>query len=160
MARITVIGFGNTLRGDDALGPMAAELVAQRFDAASVEVIVRHTLTPELAGTLSETEYALFIDASSVGSEGEVQERVLAPDPNSDVALVHFLEPAALMTWTQQLYGRAPPALLISVLAGNLDFGEQLSPGMERMLPRVVDRATSLLREQLQRLGEGEDVRQ
>ncbi len=143
---IVIIGFGNTLRGDDALGPIAAERLEALVGDDGVEVFVRQTLTPELAGSLANASYALFIDASKVGEAGVVQERELAPDPNSDVSLVHFLDPVALLTWTQQIYGRVPEATLLTVLAENLDFGERLSPGLEAVLPEVVARGAALVK--------------
>jgi len=48
-ARVLVIGYGNTLRGDDGLGQRAAEALAQRALPDGVEVLSCHQLTIELA---------------------------------------------------------------------------------------------------------------
>jgi Ni,Fe-hydrogenase maturation factor len=48
---ILVIGYGNELRGDDAIGQWVARAVAA------------HQLTPELAEDLAHTDYAVFVDA-------------------------------------------------------------------------------------------------
>ena len=53
-ARPLVIGIGNLLRGDDAVGPMLATRVSGRCV---------HQLTPELAAELAPLERVLFIDA-------------------------------------------------------------------------------------------------
>ena len=59
---ILVIGYGNTLRSDDGVGPRVAMAVASRewpgFNAIAVQ-----QLTPELAEPLAAAELAIFVDA-------------------------------------------------------------------------------------------------
>ena len=143
VVKVVVIGFGNTLRGDDALGPMAAEALGRRFAGRSVQTITRHTLTPELSALLAEAEHAIFIDASHGGEPGVTSESHVVPDPEAEVQLVHFLDPKALITWTRAVYGCFPKAVLLSAMAVNLDFGERLSPAMERSLEDIVQRAAA-----------------
>ena len=42
---VLVIGYGNTLRGDDGFGPCVASLLAQRTQAADVEILTPQQLT-------------------------------------------------------------------------------------------------------------------
>src|SRR5580704_15594719 len=51
--RTLVIGYGNPLRSDDALGWHASRLLAQALAGQEVDVITCHQLTPELAEPLS-----------------------------------------------------------------------------------------------------------
>ena len=44
-----IIGYGNTLRGDDAVGQAAAQALAGEAAIAGAETIACHQLTPELA---------------------------------------------------------------------------------------------------------------
>ena len=62
-----VIGYGNTLRGDDGIGPAVAEAVAA-LGLPGVRVIVAHQLTPELAADLADAQLVVFVDAA-VGGE-------------------------------------------------------------------------------------------
>jgi Ni,Fe-hydrogenase maturation factor len=57
-----VIGCGNDLRGDDALGPLAATAVAA-WDMPGVQALAVHQLMPELAEALAEADLAIFVDA-------------------------------------------------------------------------------------------------
>jgi Ni,Fe-hydrogenase maturation factor len=57
-----VIGYGNTLRTDDGVGPYVATAVASWGLPGVVSVGV-HQLTPELSELLASAELAVFVDA-------------------------------------------------------------------------------------------------
>lgn len=57
-----VIGFGNTLRGDDGVGPLVAEQV-DTWNLRNVRSLSVHQLTPELAADIAQVETVFFIDA-------------------------------------------------------------------------------------------------
>ena len=65
-ADVLVIGYGNTLRGDDGIGPAVAGEI-DRLAVPGVRVIVVHQLTPELAADLAACRRAVFIDAATTG---------------------------------------------------------------------------------------------
>ncbi len=48
-SRLLIIGYGNTLFGDDGLGQLIAQRVAE-WAVPGVLALARHELTPELAG--------------------------------------------------------------------------------------------------------------
>lgn len=145
MTKALVIGYGSELRGDDRLGPLAARQLAAQTDDPDVRILERPSLTPELASDLAEAAFAIFIDCSQEGPPGVIVVSPLtAPDPHS-VALVHFLDPPALIGWTRLLYGRAPQAVTVSVAGTTFEFGDRLSAGLEAVLPQVVERVASLL---------------
>jgi hydrogenase maturation protease len=58
-----VIGYGNTLRGDDGVGSLVAEQVAT-WSLPDVRSHSIHQLTPELAAEIAQAEQIFFIDAS------------------------------------------------------------------------------------------------
>src|SRR5579862_3803538 len=70
--RILIVGYGNPLRRDDALGWHASRLLAEALVGKDVEVITCHQLTPELAEPLSRCQRAVFIDADAEGKPGEI----------------------------------------------------------------------------------------
>src|SRR5262245_1795360 len=59
---VVVIGYGNDLRGDDAVGLRAAQAVAA-WDMPGVCGLAVHQLTPELAEILAGAALAIFVDA-------------------------------------------------------------------------------------------------
>lgn len=145
MVRTVVIGYGSELRGDDRLGPLAARQLAAEISDPDVRVLERPSLTPELAGELAEAEWVVFIDCSQSGPIGEVVVREIEPPNAHAAALVHFLDPAALVGWTHLVYGRAPRGLVVTTAGCTFEFADQLSPPLEAALPRVVERVRGLL---------------
>src|SRR5271166_5926396 len=79
-ARCLILACGNTLRGDDGIGPWLAEWAAQRFAAeAGIRVVIRQQWTPELAEEIAGTQSLLFIDASAELPPAQV--RLMAVQP-------------------------------------------------------------------------------
>ena len=60
-----VIGYGNTLRGDDAVGQVVARALAGEAAIEGVEVIACHQLMPELAECIDAADLVVFIDAAA-----------------------------------------------------------------------------------------------
>jgi hydrogenase maturation protease len=103
MRELVVIGFGNSLRQDDGFGPVVVERLSARVNDERVVLLAPSTLTPELAATLADTRRAIFVDACATLSPGEVARRDIGCDEQSDVSLVHFPSPEALLVWTERL---------------------------------------------------------
>jgi len=136
MTRTLVIGYGNTLRGDDGAGIRAAELVATRLP--DVDSLCVHELQPELAETISLYDRVFFLDAS-IRSERlrqfTLEPGAAAPDGS------HTLSPATLLSLSQTLYRRLPhTATLIEIPAFRCDFGEQLSTETEGFVNACVEK--------------------
>jgi hydrogenase maturation protease len=138
-----LIGYGNSLRGDDGVGPRVAEAVAG-WNRPGLQAIAVQQLLPELAASLATVRRVILVDAS-VDTE-TVQIQSLRPSP-IESALGHAPEPCWLLSLTAQLYDRCPEAWLITIPAQDLGFGEELSlrsrQGMETALGHI-DRLTSL----------------
>ena len=148
MARVLVIGFGNRLRGDDAAGPLAAEKVADECrDEPSIRCMPRPQLPPELAEDLSEVEAVIFLDADAEAEPGDIRCREVTPNAEGSLATCHSLSPTQLCTLCRSVYGSAPRAVLLSIGAGNLDYGDELSGPVEDALPRFVEKAAELARD-------------
>ncbi len=134
--RRAVVGIGNRLRGDDAVGPIVTETIGTLEDA----VIYDGGTAPEnLLGPLMEMAPAniLLVDACDFGAE-----------PGGfrffDCAAIKLLTARQISTHT------LPLALLAELLAAaqcsvellavqpeRLDFGAPLSPSVARALPAV-----------------------
>src|SRR5579885_1525828 len=109
MPQALIIGYGNTLRGDDAVGYLAAERLASTITDPGVEIRAVHQLTPELAERISQAEKVIFLDAAVDGDRGAIQKRAIVPaaDPQ---AWTHSSTPEGLLSMASALFGTAPPA--------------------------------------------------
>lgn len=132
---LLVIGFGNTLRRDDGVGPRAAAEL-EDLNLAGVRTIACPLLTPELADPLSRASTVVFIDAA-VDHPEPVRMRPLAASDSSQV-LAHSVDPRSLLALARDAFGHEPEAWLLTVPAKELGFGEQLSPTAERGLRMAV----------------------
>jgi hydrogenase maturation protease len=134
-----VIGYGNTLRGDDAVGPCVASLVAS-WRQPGVRALAVQQLTPELAEMLASAGLAVFVDAcpTSEGEEVQVQWLGLA---GSTYTLGHASNPQYLLALARALYGRSPPAWWVLVPGANFELREGLSAvaarGVEAALRKI-----------------------
>jgi len=145
---LLVIGYGNTLRRDDGIGPTVAGDV-ERMRLPGVLTVACHQLTPELADPLSRAGAAVFVDAA-VGHPGPVRMRRLIASGSSQI-LAHAADPRGLLALARDAFGRAPEAWLLTVPAEDLGFGERLSRTAKRGLREAVLAVRALHRRLLRR---------
>ena len=138
-ARCLILACGNTLRGDDGVGPKLAAWAEERFrQNPDVRVISRQQWTPELAADIEAADSVLFVDASVKPPPGRVR---LAPvssrvDPSAQAS--HHLNANQLLGLTRSLYGSIKShAMLLTVGVGSTDLGENFSAPVEAALPRA-----------------------
>jgi hydrogenase maturation protease len=132
---LLVIGFGNTLRSDDGVGPRVA-LAVEDLCLPGVRTLACPQLTPEMADPLSQVDGAVFVDAA-VGRRGPVHLRRLTPSHSSQV-LAHAAEPRVLLALARDAFGRSPEAWMLEIPVEELGFGEHLSPAATRGLGNAV----------------------
>lgn len=125
-ATTIVIGYGNELRSDDAIGQKIANTI-ESWHLLSVQSLAVHQLTPELATNLATADLAIFVDACVDAAPLDVQVRSLLPS-NGQILSAHSSDPRSLLSLTQFLYGHCPPAWLVTVPGVNFEFGDRLSP--------------------------------
>lgn len=136
-----VIGYGNTLRGDDGVGYLVAEAVAD-WHLPDVEAYPCHQLTPELAADMAEVERVIFVDATPPQNPHSplILER-LQPGGNSSCLAGHHSSPTGLLNLAQQLYGKPPLTYALLLPSQFMGFSEQLSPiaaqGLKQGLRRL-----------------------
>jgi hydrogenase maturation protease len=122
---LLVLAVGNPSRGDDALGPMLADLV-ERAALPGVEVIVEFQLQVENALDLEGRERVIFIDAGAgTGAPFELREAKPAADfPHTS----HSLSPEAVLATYQRIKSEMPPSSTILCVRGeSFELGEGLS---------------------------------
>jgi hydrogenase maturation protease len=125
LQELLIIGYGNTLRRDDGVGPKVAEAVAA-LNLPGVQAIVRHQLVPELAGPISQARAVVFVDADAKAA-GEAELRPIMADSGGQI-LAHATDPRSLLALAEKIFGRNPQAWLLAIPVEDLGIGDGLSP--------------------------------
>jgi hydrogenase maturation protease len=141
LATVLIVGYGNPLRSDDALGWHACKLLEREFVCQSAQIIACHQLTPELAEPLSQCRQAVFIDADATGIPGAIRLRTVRAEVPTGLLFTHTCTPSGLLAIALQLYGHMPVAILITVSGQCFELGDTLSPAVVATLPEVVAQA-------------------
>ena len=134
MANLLVIGYGNSLRGDDGVGRRLAEAVAA-WRAPDIAVLSLHQLVPELVEDLQDAERVLFVDA--VAGVGDVHLRKFVAFPGNR-SLNHHADPGGLLALATELYGHCPEAWLLTIPGSNFDLSEDISPGAQANMTKAL----------------------
>jgi hydrogenase maturation protease len=154
LGRIAVIGIGNVLMGDDAVGPhVVRTLEAEHELPADVEVIDAGTPGLDLAAYVAGADAVVIVDAVKArGTPGEIRlydkAAILAKPPPTSTSPHEPSLRASLHT--AEFAGQAPREVtLVGVVPGAVLDGVGLSPEVRAAVPRVVAEVVS----QLRRLG-------
>ena len=144
MRDLLVIGYGNTLRRDDGVGPRVAEAVAA-LGWPGVQTIACPLLTPELAEPVARARAVIFVDAA-VDAPREVQLRSLAPAESSRI-LAHAADPRTVLALARDVFGHAPEAWWLTIPIDDLGIGDEFSPlarhGFQTAIERIKELATA-----------------
>ncbi|MEO6061955.1 MAG: hydrogenase maturation protease [Thermoflexales bacterium] len=139
-----VIGYGNTLRGDDGTGPFVARALETRVPAGT-RVLDAHQLTPEMAIAISTAKRVVFVDAVDAPDESAPRVSRLEPKPGADPLNPHASDPGSLLWLARTLFGGAPEAWLVAIPGADFGFGETLSPGAARASADAIAQIEDLL---------------
>ncbi len=125
---ILIIGYGNTLRGDDGVGYRIAEAV-QEWELDGVEALACHQLTPELADAIAPFAQVIFVDAAiaPITTSSDITLEGLYPS-DQNPSTTHASTPSTLLTLVQWLYEVSPTTYQLTIPAVEFEFTEDLSP--------------------------------
>jgi len=150
MRPLGVIGIGNVLMGDDALGPFVIELLAAAWEPDErLRLVDAGTPGLDLTAYLAELDAAVVVDVVKAdGAPGEVRRYdrdalvvrppLLALSPHEP-----GLREAIL---NAEFLGVAPRTIrLVGVVPARVDFGPGLSAPVRAALPAVVERVRAEL---------------
>lgn len=137
---VLIIGYGNTLRGDDGVGVRVAETIAQ-LEWEGVRSLWVHQLTPELAEDISQAKMVIFVDA--VVSEALEIRAIEAVEEGGKVG--HYQDPRSLLLLTKAVYGAIPLAWWVLIPGVNFEFGEELSPITQGYMKDAIEQIKKLL---------------
>lgn len=128
---ILVIGYGNSLCGDDGAGRRVVEALESALPPGTA--VSLHQLLPEWADTISHADHVIFVDATEGEIPGEVRCFPLtaaARRPDS-----HTVTPDGLLSMAAALYGRSPSAHVVTITGGSFDLSESLSAPVAAAVP-------------------------
>jgi hydrogenase maturation protease len=154
MGMILLIAYGNSLRRDDEAGLVLAERLEQDLLTRQVKVerLVVQQLTPELALQVARDEVTAVIFADTrASSRDEIAPTLQLYPVNADSlspSLGHHLDAAMVLTYARLLYGKQPPAWVVTV--PGVDFGH--GEGLSQVAQQALNTAPDLLMELLIRL--------
>lgn len=151
--RITVIGLGNVLVGDDALGPWVVRTLEARYELPDCITLVDGTPGNDLVPHLSGADAVIVVDTvSAVGAPGSVRlyrkdALLRTPPPPRINPHQPGLKEALL---TLDLMGQAPNDVL---LVGVIPEAVETRLGLTMTVRRAVDRAVEEVVLELDRIG-------
>jgi hydrogenase maturation protease len=151
VAHVAIIGIGNVLTGDDAVGPYVVRVIEARYDLpASVQVIDAGTPGYDLTAFLAGLDAAILVDSvKAKGAPGEVRvydraelvkrPAVLAMSPH---------EPGVREALLNADFMGVTPAVvrLVGVIPASTESGIGLSPAVRAAIPAAVERVAAELR--------------
>ena len=134
VAPLLVFGWGNPSRGDDALGPLLVEQLADRaqaqLPAGRLECLTDFQLQVEHALDLVGRERVLFVDAA-IGLQTPFAVSTVLPAPVAGFT-THALAPEALLQVYRDLErAEPPPCTLLAIRAQRFELGE--APGEQAL---------------------------
>ena len=143
-SRVTVIGIGNILMGDDGAGVKVLNLLPD-----SVSKIELATGGMTLLHELDGLDMAIICDAVDFdGQPGEV--RVFKPeDVNSIKTLgysLHDIDILKVLELAKKLDQLPEIVFIAAIQPVNLEFSENLSPEVEAALPELASQVMKLLK--------------
>jgi len=143
--RVLVIGYGNTLRGDDGFGPYVASLLSDQLAFEWVTIQSLQQLTPDLAEHVARHEVTILIDAQEGDSPGTIHHHVIQTPDSASPTYHHHITPEVLAGVTKALYGKDPDLRLYSVEAVSFEIGEGLSPAAASAVQAVIQEIMEFL---------------
>jgi hydrogenase maturation protease len=142
---VVILGYGNPLRGDDAVGWLAATELRSRLTDCDVRVVATHQLNPEHAELLAEADLAVFIDASAETPAGTLTQTQIYPAQDGARPYTHHLTPETLLACAREFYGASPEAVLFAVGGRNFSYGK-MSQAVVELFPFLLEEVALVCR--------------
>jgi len=137
-----VIGLGNPLRGDDGVGVRVAQTLATSALPANVDVIDGGTQGLGIVNLLEGRQRVILVDAADVGRRpGEFvrftldQARLLGDDRMLSIHAAGLREALLLARALEIL---PDEVVIFGVQPANLEWDDDLSPGVKAVLPNLI----------------------
>lgn len=142
MGKRVVLGIGNLLMRDDGIGVHAIRALDGRLPK-DVELVDGGTAGCDLLPYMTGAEKIIIIDALQGGGPPGAVYR-LTPQDCEEQSLggtisLHDLGIMVVLHDLELLEGQMPPVVIIGVEPKEIDWGMELTPEVEKSLPRVLE---------------------
>jgi hydrogenase maturation protease len=155
VGRYVVLGLGNRIQGDEALGALVVEMLARSDgplaalpDAAAVEAIDGGTVGLALLPLIEDLDGLVVVDLIDGGEEpGTLQDLDGKLLLRRDIVMgVHDLGATELLA-TLQLMGSMPRRVrVVGIQPMRISLGTELTPEVDATVPALVDAVVAHLR--------------
>ena len=159
MRHTLVIGFGNLFRRDDGVAHVVINELRERLDRQplgpfddgfdelghEVDTVVMHQLVPELAETVAEYDLLIFVDAHTGRIEESIHAEWVEPVYRPSAFVSHQTHPSTVLALSEELAGRSPDAVILSLRGYDFDFGEGLTEETAALVDPATDRIMKLI---------------
>ena len=145
-----LLGLGNTLLSDEAVGPRVVERMQAEADATDgIRYLDGGTLSFTLAVPIAECRRLIVVDAAAMGTppgtvrvfEGEAMDRQLSLHAKS----VHEVSLADLLDIARLTDSLPPHRALVGIEPAEVDWGSELTPAVQTAIPEAMVRIRELL---------------
>jgi len=127
-----IIGYGNTLRGEDGFGVDVIEEL-QKHNLKGTKLISCFQLTPELSLELLEAQEIIFIDACFSLSNNYALACSI-DEKRNNTNLSHHISPKIIIDILDSVYSKKPKFLIYSMLTNSFDRIDDLSIYNKRVI--------------------------
>ncbi|SDP41704.1 HyaD/HybD family hydrogenase maturation endopeptidase [Selenomonas ruminantium] len=147
---VTILGIGNIILRDEGFGVRVAEYLDKHYEFPdNVQIVDGGTLGIELTQYVTGTEKLLVIDSINGGAEPGTTFRF-----HNDDVMEHFQDKlSAHEVGIQDVLGlltvtghKIPDVIVIGAQPYDVEAGVELSDGMMKLLPQMVEQALSELK--------------
>jgi len=153
MTDFLIVGFGNTLRGDDGIGPyVASNLDIEELPPhVSTRILCLPQLDISLAAILPEVDVAIFVDARN---DAEIQavkiDQIVPSMPSVENSCLthttHSMDLSILLGLAATCFGKAPPCYLVQPKGYDFSFGEMLSAKSHENVDQAIQAIYRIIR--------------
>jgi hydrogenase maturation protease len=131
MTRLTIIGIGNTMMGDDGIGVRVAEALADRDLGPDCEVVVGSVAGMTLIGHFLESETVIVVDGIDVGAEPGSVYRFDADEAGVTSLRSHTSHGLSVpdLVRAARMSGASPQVIVFGIQVGDVSMRiDELSP--------------------------------
>lgn len=132
-----VFGIGNSARADDGLGWAFLDHL-QSMEAFRGKAEYRYQLQVEDAALVAEAGQVVFVDACQGELPGGFQWQTCEPSADFQFS-THALPPRSVLALCEDLYGQAPPAVLLKIQGSEWELGTGLGAAAQHHLEQALD---------------------
>ena len=149
-----VLAFGNPVRGDDGIGPAAAEYL-EKCGIGGLTVDTDYQLCLEDTLSVADHDFTVFIDATLEGEEPYIFEQVEGREDPS--VFSHSLEPSRIIGLVKSLFGKERTGYLLGIRGYDFTmFSEGMTEKARSNMNKAMEFITAFLKKEIETGGYNE----